>query len=91
MPVLVRGQGLDETGAFLRRLAFGAADQSGRFEHPIRRRRSHRGHVRIQHHEGQAAVAFQRVLEGVADDSLFSCGSSQWSRGTCQLCSLALP
>ena len=71
MPVLVRGQGLDETGAFLRRLAFGAADQSGRFEHPIRRRRSHRGHVRIQHHEGQAAVAFQRVLEDVADDSLF--------------------
>ena len=41
MPVLVRGQGLDEASAFPRGLAFGAADQSGLFEHPIRRRRSH--------------------------------------------------
>ena len=70
MPVLVRGQGLDEAGAFLRGLAFGAADQSGLFEHTIRRRRSHGGHVRIHHHEGQAAVAFQRVVEGITDDGL---------------------
>jgi hypothetical protein len=43
MPMLVRGQGLDEAGAFLPRLAFDVTDQSSLFEYPIRRRRSHGG------------------------------------------------
>ena len=74
LPIFVRRQALDEARAFLPRLAFGAPGQSSLFEQPIRRRRSHGGYVCIHQQEGQAAVAFQRVVDGITDDGLLFLG-----------------
>ncbi len=70
MPVFVRRQGLHKAGALFGGLAFGAADEAGGLEHAVSGGRGHGGRVRIEHHECQAAVALQRMCQGIADDGL---------------------
>ena len=47
--------------------------------------------VGIEHHEGQPAIAFERVWRAKMQMRSFSSSVSQWSRGTQALCSLTLP
>ncbi len=76
--------------------ASGLGDRSahrtpGLLEHPVPARRAHRHHVRVQHHERQAAVTLQRIRRSNSRIAAFSHASSQWSRGTQALCSFAFP
>ena len=70
MPVFVRDERLDEASPFLGRLAIGSTNQSSGFEHAVGGGGGHGGHIGIEHHEGKAAVALQRMRAGVVDDGL---------------------
>jgi hypothetical protein len=70
MPMLVRGQRLDKAGSFLGWTPVSKAQQPGLGQHPIDAGRADGHHVGIEHHEGQAAVAFQRVLLVKVNDRL---------------------
>src|SRR5215813_5240340 len=70
MPVLMRCQRLLKARAFLRRLAVPLGQQSRLPQHAPYAGRTHRHDVCVEHHERQAAVALQRVLEMKADDGL---------------------
>ena len=62
MPVIVRLQRLHKAGPLLRGFAVPAIHQSGLLEHAVDRSRADGDDVRIEHHEGQPAVAFQWML-----------------------------
>ena len=67
-------------------------EQPGRLQHPIDARRADGHHIGVEHHVGQAAIAFQGMI--ASRNSMmarFSQSSSQWSRGIQPLCSLTLP
>ena len=65
--------------------------QSRVAEHAIDAGRADRHDIGVEHHEGQPAIAFQRMLAWKSMIACFSQSSSQQSRGTSALCSLALP
>ena len=71
MPVLVRGEGLDEAGAFFGGFASAASDEVCCLEHAVGGGGCDRCHVGIEHHEGEGAITFEWVLAGVVDDGLF--------------------
>ena len=70
VPVLVRLQGLDEAGAFLGGRGRVPGQESGGLEDAIDAGRAAGDDVGIEHHEGQAAIAFQRMLTGEGADAL---------------------
>jgi len=70
MPVLVGLQGLDETGSLLGDGRRGAGQQSCVLEDAVHAGRATSHLVGIQHHEGQAPVAFQRVTAGEGADAI---------------------
>src|SRR6476646_9182091 len=63
-------QRLVKARALLRRLAVPLRQQSCLPKHPPNAGRTHRHNVGVRHHERQPPVAFQRVLQMEADDSL---------------------
>jgi hypothetical protein len=68
--VLVRLERLDEALAFARGLLVPGPQQAGRLEHAVGRRGADGDQIAVEHHEGEAAVAFQRVRQGEVDDAL---------------------
>ncbi len=70
VPVLVRLQGLHEAGAFLGGRGRVPGQQSRGLEDAIDAGRAAGDDVGIEHHEGQPAIAFQRVLAGEVADAL---------------------
>ncbi len=70
VPVVVGLLWGHKPGPFLGRLGVVPVQQPGPFEHPIHARRADRHHVRIQHHEGQSPIPFQRILLVVLQDGL---------------------
>ena len=71
VPMLVRLQRLDKAGSFLGGSPVSDPQQPGPGQHPIDAGGTDRHHVLIEHHEGQAAVAFQRVLLVEVNDGFF--------------------
>lgn len=76
VPVLVRLQRLLETAPLARRLTFAVRQQSRLFQHTPYAGRTHGHDVRIDHHERQPPITFQRILQMEADDGSFSHDSS---------------
>ena len=37
-------------------------DRTGGLEHPVSGRRTDRGHIPVEHHEGEPPIAFERIL-----------------------------
>ena len=70
VPVFMRLQGLLETGALLRKLPFPLRQQSSLAQHSPHAGRAHRHDVGIEHHERQAPIALQRILQMEIDDRL---------------------
>lgn len=68
VPMLVRPGALLEIRAFPRRFPRLPTDPRCRLEHSVDAAGADRCHVAVEHHERQSAEAFQRVLEGEADD-----------------------
>src|ERR1700736_4913397 len=68
VPVLVRLRRLLKPRPFTRGLAFPSRQQSRLLQHSPYARRTHRYHLRIQHHERQPSIPFQRILQMEADD-----------------------
>ncbi len=66
MPVLVGLRRLLEACALLGWFLIPPAEQPGPLEHAVGRARTHRYHISIQHHEGDASVAI--VLMGQVED-----------------------
>jgi len=71
VPVLMRPGGLMKTGSFLRRFAVPAVHHAGRLEDTIDGRGADSYDVGIQHHEGQAAITFQRILPVEVENRFF--------------------
>ena len=71
VPVLVRCQRLDKAGSFLGGAPVPDAQQPGPGQHPIDAGGADGHDVGVQHHEGQAAVAFQRVFLVEVNDGSF--------------------
>ena len=71
VPMLVRLQRLDKAGSFFGGDPVPDPQQPGPGQHPIDAGGTDRHHVRIEHHEGQAAVAFQRVFLVEVNDGFF--------------------
>ena len=69
VPVLVRLQGLDEARAFLGDGGRCPSQESGDFEDAVDAGGAAGDLVGIEHHEGQASVAFERVLTGKDADA----------------------
>ena len=92
VPVLVGLEGLHEAGAFLGDVGRLPGQESRVFEDAIDAGRAAGDDVGIEHHEGQAAIAFAADAGGRSGGcARFSSSVSQWSRGTQALCSLTLP
>lgn len=68
VPVLVRANRLDESGALLRRLLVPAVEQAGSDEHAVDARGAGSDDVPIDHHKRQPTIAFERELVVKADD-----------------------
>src|ERR1700733_8733602 len=66
--MLVRLRRLLKPRPFARRLALPSRQQSRLLQHSPYARRTHRYHLRIQHHERQSSIPFQRILQMEADD-----------------------
>ena len=60
--------GLDEALALARGLLVPRPQEAGGLEHAVRRRGADGDEVAVEHHEGEPAVALQRVLQGKAED-----------------------
>ena len=71
MPVLVRRQRLHEAGSFLRRREPPAIEPVRLLEHAIDARWADGHHVVVEHHEGQAAISFERMAVVKIDDGPF--------------------
>src|SRR5271170_947827 len=71
VPVLVRLRRLFETGALARGLVLPPREQSGSLQHPPNTGRTYGHNIRIQHHERQSPIAFQRILEMETEDGFF--------------------
>ena len=92
VPFLMRLQGLDEAGAFFGDVGRLPGQESRRFEDAVDAGRAASDDIGVEHHEGQAAIAFERMSAGRRRRcGAFSSSVSQWSRGTQALCSLTLP
>jgi hypothetical protein len=71
VPVFMGLEGLDETGTFLGDVGRGAGEQSGFFENPIDAGGTTSDLIGIEHHEGQAAIAFEGMPAGKSADAEF--------------------
>jgi hypothetical protein len=71
VPVLVGLEWLDEAGAFLGDIGRGAGEQSGFFEDAINAGGATSDLIGIEHHEGQAAIAFEGMGAGKSADAEF--------------------
>jgi hypothetical protein len=71
MPVFVGIQGLDEAGAFLGDVGRWPGQESGGLEDAVDAGRATSDLVGIEHHEGQAPVAFQGMFAGEEADFVF--------------------
>ena len=60
---------MDEAGAFLGGDGCGAGEESGGLEDAVDAGGAARRHVSIEHHEGESAIAFERVLAGEDADA----------------------
>ena len=70
VPVLVWLQWLLEAGPLPRRLPIPPVEKPGPMQDPVDAARADGGHVVVEHHEGQAAVAVERVGPVEGDDPL---------------------
>ena len=70
VPMAVRGVGLVEALAFLRRFAVVPIEHASGCQHTVDARRAGRDDVRVEHHVGQSAVAFARMIEVELEDGL---------------------
>jgi hypothetical protein len=70
MPVFMRLQRLNETGPFEGLLAVPLSEQPLLLQHPICAGRADGYDVLVEHHEGQPAIAFERVVQVELDDLL---------------------
>ncbi len=78
MPVLVRPQWLDKARTLFGRLARKIAQPTGIAQYPENARGAHRHHIRIDHHIGQAAIAFYWIaLLKIQDRLLFPVGKPE--------------
>jgi hypothetical protein len=68
VPVLVRLRRLLKPRPFARWLALPSRQQSRLLQHSPYARRTHRHDLRIQHHERQPPIPFQRTLQIEADN-----------------------
>jgi len=71
MPVFVRFEGLDEAGAFLGEVGSRPGQESGFFEDAVDAGRAAGDVIGIEHHEGQTAIAFERIGAGEGADAAF--------------------
>ena len=71
VPMLMRMRWLFETSPLARRLALPRRQQSGSLQYSPKARRTYGHNVRIQHHERQPPVPFQRILQMETDDRFF--------------------
>jgi len=70
MPVIMRLQGLHEAGAFLAGPGRLPGQESGLFQDAIDTGRTAGDLVGIEHHEGQAAIAFERIGPREGNDAM---------------------
>ena len=70
MPMVVRLRRLFKAGPLLRGLPVPLPQQSRPTQHPPHVGRTHRYDVGVQHHERQASVALQRILQVECNDRL---------------------
>ena len=70
MPVLVRQEGLLEAGAFLGGSSVPTIEATRLGQDPVHRGRAYGNNVLIEHHEGQAPVALQRIQLVKVEDGL---------------------
>ena len=71
MPMLVGCQRLGEAGTLFGRFAVESVDSAGVFEHTINTRRAGGGDIGVEHHKGQSAIPFERVLPFEVENGLF--------------------
>jgi len=71
VPVLVRLERLDEASAFLGSLGRLAGEEAGGLEDAVDAGRTAGDDVTIEHHEGEAAIAFVTVGAGKGTDAFF--------------------
>jgi hypothetical protein len=71
VPVLMRMRRLLEPRTLARRLSLPSREQSGSLQYPPNAGRTHGHNVRIQHHERQPPITFQRILQMETDDRFF--------------------
>src|SRR5207245_3742002 len=71
MPMLVRLWWLLKAGSFARRLTLPSGEQPCLLKNPPDARWADSHDIRVQHHERQPTVAFQRMVQIIADDGLF--------------------
>src|SRR5437762_9872915 len=71
MPMLMRLRWLLEAGSFARWLTLPSREQPCLLKNPPDARRADGHDIRVQHHERQSSVAFQRMVQIIADDGLF--------------------
>ncbi len=70
MPMFVGRKRLLKAGSLLGGLGVGAVDPAFSLEHTINARRAGGCHIGVEHHEGQPAIAFQRMLSLEVEDGL---------------------
>jgi hypothetical protein len=68
--VLVEACRLVEAGALRRGLVVPTVEQAGLPKHAVHGRGAQCNHVGVDHHEGEASVAFEWVLVVIVDDRL---------------------
>lgn len=71
MPVLMWLQRLNKAGTLLGFLAVPAPQQIGFAQHTVNAAGTDGNHILIQHHEGQSAITFQRMIKMKLNNGLF--------------------
>ncbi len=71
MPVLVGLEGLDEAGALLGGRGRWPGQEAGGLEDAIDAGRAAGDDIGVEHHEGEAAIAFEGMLAGEGADAFF--------------------
>jgi hypothetical protein len=91
VPVLVRLRRLLKPRPFARRLALLSRQQSRLLRYSPYARRTHRHDLRIQHHERQPPIPFQRILQIEADNGFLLPRLQPEITGNPTLCSFTRP
>ena len=73
VPVFMRGSGLNKARSLLGGLSVPGVKAPSGFENSIGGRRTHTGDISINHHEGKAAIAVERVFGVKIQDGLALC------------------